>query len=170
MSISATCPGCGVTLSLNENETAITCPYCNTHFNVKLDQTSPTLEKSQPPAPPAPDTYVPSPEDVITPPQPAQTSAPDAGFFNPPIPGEPPVSPADVYNPPISGQTPMDVYNPPLSSGGQAYPPPPFTQPTGSLTSRISGRGLWLTIGITTFVVFCISCLCLLAVVRSFGN
>jgi hypothetical protein len=168
MSISATCPGCGVTLSLNENETSITCPYCNTHFIIDLDQTNPSLQKTEPPAPPAFEPFVPSAEDVITPPQPPTSGA---DFFNPPLSGETQVSPADPFNPPISGQTSTDLYNPPVASGSQAYtPPPPFSQAAGGFTSRISGRGLWLTIGITAFVVFCISCLCLLAIVRAIGN
>jgi hypothetical protein len=29
---------------------------------------------------------------------------------------------------------------------------------------------LWITIGVTTLIVFCVSCLCLLAIIRGIGN
>lgn len=171
MNITATCPGCGAALSLNENETSTTCPYCHTHFEVNLEQTSPELNKKEPPAEPVSEPIVPAAEDVITPPQPPAGS----DFYNPPVSGGPGAAPADFYNPPISGQAqtnPNSLYNPPISSGGQDYTPPPFSQTTTTVrsASRISGRGLWITIAVTTLIVFCVSCLCLLAIVRGIGN
>jgi hypothetical protein len=175
MNITVTCPGCTAALSLSDTEKSTTCQYCGTHFEVNLDETNPTLRKTEPADQPVSETYVPSQEDVISPPA-GQTSASGGNFYNPPISSQSPDSQSDVYNPPVSGQAPTDpssLYNPPISSSGQAYTPPPFGQTTvipTSPTSRISGRGLWITIGITALVVFCISCLCLVAIFRGFGN
>ena len=159
MAITTTCPGCGATLSIDENQPSITCHFCGNHFNVNLDETAPALNKALPPADPTPAS--------------AQPPIPDA--YNPPIPEAVGNAGNDLYNPAIPGaaSTPReDVYNPPLedisSGSSQTYSPPPFSAPLEQpLISRLTGNRLWVAIAIAVMVIFCISCLCMVAISRT---
>jgi hypothetical protein len=158
MAITATCPGCGASLSIDENQRSVTCQFCGNHFNVNLDETAPTFEKAVPPAEPPP-----------TAPQ-----QPLSGAASSPLPEASPQAGDELYNPPIPGassSSSQDVYNPPLedisSGSSQTYTPPPFTAPPEQpLINRITGNRLWIGIAIAVMVIFCISCLCMVAIAR----
>jgi hypothetical protein len=164
MPITTICPGCSATLQIEEAATSATCPYCGNHFEVKMDGgAAPELRKAAPP-PPAPEPLLPTPVISEPPtsvvselPAPAAPSAdPDAsGFYNPPIPGASPI--IDLYNPPLSNAAP-----PP----GGNYAPPSFYTPSAQKSGGLSGSRLWIAIAIAVFAIFCISCLCMVAILN----
>jgi hypothetical protein len=156
MAITATCPGCGSSLSIDENQQSVTCHFCGNHFAVNLDETAPTFQKAVPPDEPLP-------TDPLQP-APYQTASPFPGAAN--------RAGDELYDPPIPGKTSTpgeDVYNPPLediSSGPtQTYSPPPFSAPPEPpLISRFTGNRMWVAIAIAVIVIFCVSCLCMVAI------
>ena len=156
MAINTTCPGCGSSLSIDENQQSVTCQFCGNHFNVNLDETAPALKKATPPADSDPAAAVQPPaQNSYNPPVPGAVNDASSNPYNPPIPGMPPTPPTDVYNPPLED----------ISSGSsQPYSPPPFSAPAEQpLISRITGNRLWIAIAVAVLVIFCASCLCMVA-------
>lgn len=156
MAISTTCPGCGATLSVDENQQSVTCPYCGNNFNVNLEDTTPALEKAVPPAEK----------------QPTPSTPPTQDDYNPPIPGTSATSADEMYNPPITGgpaTSPADVYRPSLedisAAPNEPPTPPAFSAPAEQpLINRLTSNRLWLAIAIAVMVIFCSSCLCMVAI------
>jgi hypothetical protein len=160
MSINTTCPGCGSSLSIDEDQKSVTCQFCGNHFNVNLDDTSPALKKAGLPGESSPaDSVQPPPPDKSNPPIPGVSRTAGDDIYNPPIPGVAPTPPADVYNPPLED----------ISSGSsQPYSPPPFSAPgEPPLISRLTGNRVWIAIAIAVIVIFCVSCLCMAAISQS---
>ena len=162
MPITTTCPGCGATLNIDESQQSVTCNFCGNHFNVNLDETAPTLNKAVPPAEPPTEPARPLTSDISNLPMPGADGTPGDDLYNPPIPGAAPTPPEDVYNPPLED----------ISSGpSQTYTPPPFSAPEEQpLINRLTSNRLWVVIAIAVFVIFCTSCLCMLAVSRAIVN
>jgi len=158
MAITTTCPGCGATLSIDENQQSVICQFCGNHFNVNLDETAPTLNKAVPPEEPSPAAPPPSASAYSHSPLPEAANAAGDEVYNPPIPGAQSTAQQDVYNPPLEDISagPTQTYSPPQLSG-EAEP---------SLFNRFMGNRLWVGIAIAVMVIFCISCLCMVAIVR----
>ena len=129
MSITTTCPGCGATLSIDENQQSVTCQFCGNHFNVNLDETPPTLTKSAPRR-----NHVPL---LLNHPPPAKPprlclgsckTRPEMRCTIRPFPARGPHASADVYNPPLedisSGSKP-DLFPAPFSAVSRNLPVQP---------------------------------------------
>ena len=158
MAITSTCPGCGATLSVDENQQSVTCPYCGNHFNVNLEETTPALEKAVPPAVEQPLPSRPPTQDDYNPPIPGSSGTSADEMYNPPIPGGPAASAEDVYRPSL-----QDISEGP----GEPPTPPTFTTPVEQpLINRLTSNRLWVAIAIAVTVIFCISCLCMVAITR----
>lgn len=157
MPITTTCPGCSATLQIEETATSATCPYCGNHFEVKMDGgVAPELRKAAAP-PPTPESLLPTSVVSELPTPPVPSADPDASsFYNPPIPGASPI--IDLYNPPIANTPPP----PPDGS----YAPPPLYTTIADKGGRLTGSRLWIAIAIGVFAIFCISCLCMVAILN----
>jgi hypothetical protein len=156
MAITSTCPGCGATLLLDDQPGEITCQYCGTRFEIKMDDVNPTFRKTEPSA----ESPAPAPQIIdgtFNPPA-SDASAADANLYNPPIAGQAPVAPNDLYNPPIP--------NAPSGYPSQPYTPPPFNPTPLRSQGMLTGSRWLIALAIAAGVIFCVSCLCMVALVR----
>jgi hypothetical protein len=74
---------------------------------------------------------------------------------------------SDILTPPAPGTETPGFYQPVQPDAFSLSPDQPFTLPfIAQSATRLVGTRLWFGLAIATIVIFCLSCVCLLAVVR----
>ncbi len=143
MNFSAACPSCGAAIEIAEQAERVDCPFCGSHFELDQSGAAPTFRKSE--APPAPkETFVPDDADILTP---SDVTAPAPPAWA----AAPSTRPSDPF---------ADIPEQPFNL--------PFYQ---QVIGRVVDKRLLYALAAAVVVIFCLSCLCLLTIVRAlFGG